>query len=43
MELFAIPWHICPTVALHEQVKVIREGELTERWWVEARCRRLRF
>ena len=37
--VYAIPRHICPTVALHEQVTVVDSGEVTERWTVTARNR----
>ena len=40
-ELLAIPYHICPTTALHQQVCVIRDGRLAERWNVVARDRKL--
>ncbi len=39
--LYGIPWHICPTVALHDRVHVVREGRLAEAWTVTARARRL--
>jgi 3-hydroxy-D-aspartate aldolase len=39
--LYGIPWHICPTVALHSEAVVVREGHATERWTVAARERRL--
>jgi D-threonine aldolase len=35
----AIPWHICPTVALHKLVHVIQGGMVAERWEVLARDR----
>jgi D-threonine aldolase len=38
-ELFAIPRHICPSVALHKQVYVISHGKLVDRWDVIARDR----
>ena len=37
--LYGVPWHICPTVALHGQVVVVRDGRATERWHVTARER----
>ena len=37
--LIGIPWHICPTSALHRQVFVIDNGELVERWDVASRDR----
>ena len=40
-ELYAIPRHICPSVALHKQVYVVAEGKLVDRWDVVARDRRL--
>lgn len=36
-----IPWHICPTVALHSEVCVARGGRATETWPVVARARRI--
>lgn len=41
--IYGIPWHICPTVALHSEVVVIREGRAVERWKIVARDRQLRF
>ena len=37
--LYGIPWHICPTVALHGQAVVIRNGCAVDRWQVTARER----
>jgi len=39
--LIGIPWHICPTIALHETVQVVRDGRVADEWTVEARRRRL--
>jgi D-serine deaminase-like pyridoxal phosphate-dependent protein len=39
--LYALPWHICPTVALHDRVHVVRAGRISEEWTVTARARRL--
>lgn len=39
--LYAIPRHICPTVALYGEVHVIRDGLACETWRVQARERRL--
>ncbi len=39
--LYAIPKHICPTVALHDRVLVVRGGRVAEEWPVVARARRL--
>lgn len=37
--LYGIPWHVCPTVALHGQAVVIRDHQAMERWDVTARER----
>ena len=39
--LYALPTHVCPTVALHSEVAVIRNGHASARWRVVARDRRL--
>jgi D-threonine aldolase len=39
--LYGIPWHICPTVALHDRVLVVREGRVADAWPVTARARRI--
>lgn len=39
--LIGVPWHVCPTVALHSEVFVLDRGKVTERWPVVARARRL--
>ncbi len=39
--LLGIPWHICPTVALHAEVWVVTDGVAGERWPVSARARRI--
>ena len=37
--LYVLPAHICPTVALHESLQVIRDGRRVESWRVTARHR----
>ena len=39
--LYGIPWHICPTVALHGEAVVIENGQAGARWKIVARERRL--
>lgn len=39
--LLGIPTHICPTSALHQDVAVMDHGQLSGRWEVTARNRRL--
>jgi D-serine deaminase-like pyridoxal phosphate-dependent protein len=38
---YAIPWHICPTVARFPVAHVVRNAQVTEQWKVEARDRRI--
>jgi len=39
--LYGIPWHVCPTVALHSEAVVVRDGHAVDRWRITARERRL--
>jgi len=39
--VYAIPFHICPTVDRHDTVSVVRNGIVTEQWQVEARRRQI--
>jgi D-serine deaminase-like pyridoxal phosphate-dependent protein len=36
---YGIPWHVCPTVALHNEAIVVRNGRAEERWQVVGRAR----
>ncbi|MGH9159066.1 MAG: D-TA family PLP-dependent enzyme [Vicinamibacteraceae bacterium] len=36
---YGIPWHVCPTVALHDQAVAVRDGRAQERWRVTGRTR----
>lgn len=38
-EFFAIPWHICPTSALHQYAHTIGKEGVLEKWRVDARHR----
>ncbi len=38
-EQLVIPWHVCPTSALHKEAYVVWGGELVDRWAVTARDR----
>ena len=40
-EVYGVPWHVCPTVALHNEAVVVRDGRAGERWQVAARARTL--
>ncbi len=37
--LYALPAHVCPTVALHSHLLVVEHGEIVDRWKVVARDR----
>jgi D-serine deaminase-like pyridoxal phosphate-dependent protein len=37
--LYALPAHICPTVALHSHLQVVEQGRIVDRWKVAARDR----
>jgi D-threonine aldolase len=37
--LYGVPWHICPTVALHSYANVVRDGRVAETWKVAGRER----
>lgn len=39
--VYAVPWHVCPTVALHQEVWVVQDGIASARWTVTARARRI--
>lgn len=39
--LYAIPWHVCPTVALYSEAIVVENSVATERWKIVARERKL--
>ena len=39
--LYGIPWHICPTVALHSEAIAIENGQAVARWKIVARERRI--
>ncbi|MGA0560690.1 D-TA family PLP-dependent enzyme [Larkinella sp. VNQ87] len=41
--LYGVPYHICPTVALHDEAQVILNGEVVERWAIDARKRRITY
>jgi D-serine deaminase-like pyridoxal phosphate-dependent protein len=39
--LYAIPWHVCPTVALHDRAVIVGDGRANGAWTVTARARTL--
>ena len=38
---YGIPWHVCPTVALHSECHVVRDSRAVDVWPVVARARRI--
>lgn len=42
-ELFVIPNHVCPTVALYPEALVVQSGRLTDCWPITARIRKLTY
>jgi D-serine deaminase-like pyridoxal phosphate-dependent protein len=36
---YGMPWHVCPTVALHDEAVVVKNGRADERWRVVGRAR----
>ncbi len=41
--LYGIPYHICPTINLHDEVSVIENGQKVDVWEITARKRRIQF
>ncbi len=41
--LYGIPWHVCPTVALHESATVVRKGRGDDQWRIVARVRKINY
>lgn len=39
--LLGVPWHICPTLALHAEAILIDNGKVSGAWPIEARARKL--
>lgn len=39
--LYGVPFHICPTVALYERVRAIRNQRIAEEWSIKARDKKL--
>ncbi|HEX4131366.1 MAG TPA: D-TA family PLP-dependent enzyme [Pirellulales bacterium] len=39
--VYGIPWHVCPTVSLHDEMHVVKQGRVVGTWPILARRRRL--
>jgi D-serine deaminase-like pyridoxal phosphate-dependent protein len=37
----SLPWHVCPTVALHRQAVIVADGKIVETWDILSRDRKL--
>ncbi|MEO0339683.1 MAG: D-TA family PLP-dependent enzyme [Bacteroidota bacterium] len=37
--LYALPWHICPTVAMYDKAIIIEQGKIFDAWQITARRR----
>lgn len=40
-EIFVVPWHICPTVAMYNEAHIIENQNYQEKWKIDARGREL--
>lgn len=40
---YGVPWHVCPTVALHQEFVVVKDGAAIGAWRVASRDRRIRI
>ena len=40
-ELYGIPWHVCPTVALYSEAFVVENGRVSQTWNITSRARRI--
>ncbi len=41
--LYGVPYHICPTINLHDEVSLIENGMKTDTWAITARKRKFQF
>ena len=39
--LYMLPWHVCPTIALHAAAQVVENHRLTGEWLTAARNRKI--
>ena len=39
--VYSLPWHVCPTMALHQEFWLVENGRASVRWTVQARSRRI--
>ena len=37
--MYALPWHVCPTVALYDEALAVENGQIVDRWAIVARRR----
>lgn len=41
--VYGIPWHVCPTVALYDNVMIVENGKVATSWDVVARKRKINY
>jgi D-threonine aldolase len=39
--LYGVPYHVCPTVALYDEVNVVEDGKVSDHWYNVSRNRKL--
>jgi D-serine deaminase-like pyridoxal phosphate-dependent protein len=39
--LYGIPYHVCPTIALHENASIVEDGSVKNQWLTDARKRKI--
>jgi D-threonine aldolase len=41
--LYGVPYHVCPTIALHDFVNVVINHKVSQSWKTESRNRKIDF
>lgn len=42
-ELYGVPYHICPTVALYDEAVIVEDGNVVDKWNVVARKKKIKY
>lgn len=42
-ELYGVPYHVCPTVALYDEAVIVEDGKVIDKWNVVARRKRITY
>jgi D-serine deaminase-like pyridoxal phosphate-dependent protein len=40
-ELYGVPYHVCPTVALYDEAVIVENGNVIDKWNVIARKKKI--